>query len=527
MKNYIFCMLLMVCLSSIAQVPMLNSRPSATGVLYLDFDGQLVQASLWNNGNQFTCDNPNLSATQITDVHSRVAEDYKLFNLNVTTSAVVYNQAPLSQRSRIIITPTNFFAPGNAGIAYMGTFTWGDDTPAFAFASNTTSTKQISETISHELGHTMGLCHQSTYDMYCNKIAEYNNGQGTGEIGWAPIMGNPLEKNFTTWHNGKRNISCDQQNDIEVIASKIQGTSLLTDDVVNTITNAPSVTVQGVNISASGIVNSATDVDVFKLAVNAESLLQLKILPFTNNTQASGNIDILIRLLNSTGTIIKSYNYSEYLMAEIDTTLTAGTYYLSVDGTSNANVLTDYGSTGSYSITGTLRTLASLPLYKVDITGAINNNQHSISWLILADEPITQSVLEYSTNGVNFVALTTVDYRTNAYSYKPFTSNNIYYRLKCSLRNGSFKYSNIVALQGIKLTNKLTLLNNVANDKLLVTVKERMQYQIIDANGKVITTGTLQPNSLNQINITQVTTGLYFIKAYTGSDVVTQRLIKN
>ncbi len=50
----------------------------------------------------------------------------------------------------------------------------------------------------------LGLQHQSTYDSNCVKTAEYSPGQGSGEIGWAPIMGDGYYENLTTWHIGNQ-----------------------------------------------------------------------------------------------------------------------------------------------------------------------------------------------------------------------------------------------------------------------------------------------------------------------------------
>jgi hypothetical protein len=75
-------------------------------------------------------------------------------------------------------------------VSYVGSFTWGDDTPGWVFSGLLNNNiKYIAEAVSHEAGHTLGLQHQSNYDAECTKTSEYGQGQGTGEISWAPIMG--------------------------------------------------------------------------------------------------------------------------------------------------------------------------------------------------------------------------------------------------------------------------------------------------------------------------------------------------
>jgi hypothetical protein len=527
--KFVFTLLLASCfLISNAQIPKLNSYPSAAAVIFLDFDGQTVQSAYWNGGNTITCASPNIPNAVITEAFNRVSEDYKIFNINVTTDSTVFLAAPLTKRIRIIITPTNFFV-GGAGSAYVNSFSWGDDTPGFVFANSSASAKFLGEACSHESGHSLGCSHQSVYDIFCTKISEYNYGQGSGEIGWAPIMGYSVDKVFSTWHNGKRNINCVDQNDIEVIASRIDLVNgFKIDDLPNGITNAPSINQAGINLSATGLVNNSTDIDYFKLIVPEPSKLFLKgVTPLNIANQNYGNLDMLVSLHNASGSIIKSYNTLDSLSAKIDTTLNTGTYYISVDGTSNINSGTDYGSEGSFALAGTIQTLLSLPIQALNINGEVNNGNHVIHWNIEANEPIVNSFLEYSTNGTDFSTLQQIDYRANVYSYKPFTSNAIYYRMKSFLRNGSYKASNIITLQSAKSNEYVQILNNNVNDQLLIIAKERIAFQLIDMNGKIMTKGNLLPNQVNKINTAQMGRGLYILKTMHNNYAIAQRIIKN
>src|SRR5687767_9183256 len=88
-------------------VPQLNSLPSAQATIYLDFDGQYVSGTVWNGGGTINCAPAVLTDAQIIQVFNRVSEDFRPFNLNITTSEAVYNAAPLNRRVRIIVTPTS------------------------------------------------------------------------------------------------------------------------------------------------------------------------------------------------------------------------------------------------------------------------------------------------------------------------------------------------------------------------------------------------------------------------------------
>src|SRR5664279_6077352 len=84
--------------------PVLSSLPTARATIFLDFDGQYVQASSWNGGNPLNCAPSGLNDAQITEIFNRVSEDYRPFNINITTDSIEFLAAPLAQRIRIIIT---------------------------------------------------------------------------------------------------------------------------------------------------------------------------------------------------------------------------------------------------------------------------------------------------------------------------------------------------------------------------------------------------------------------------------------
>ena len=206
-----------------AQVPILSSNTSATSVIFLDFDGHTVNNTVWNTGSPMIMGSSGLTNAQITDVFNRVSEDYRPFNLNVTTDSTKFWAAPDSSRMRVILTTSWEWWGSAGGVAFVGSFTWGlwdDEAPCFVFTSLLGNVKYISEAASHEAGHTLGLYHQSRYDASCNKISDYHSGTGSGEIGWAPIMGVGYYQNLTLWNNGPNTYGCtNYQSDLSVITN--------------------------------------------------------------------------------------------------------------------------------------------------------------------------------------------------------------------------------------------------------------------------------------------------------------------
>ena len=82
------------------------------------------------------------------------AEDFRPFNINITTDSAVYLAAPLNRRNRVIITPSSPWAPGVGGLAYLNSFSLNDDVPCFVFTDRlgTNMGKIIKKCCSHEAG---------------------------------------------------------------------------------------------------------------------------------------------------------------------------------------------------------------------------------------------------------------------------------------------------------------------------------------------------------------------------------------
>jgi hypothetical protein len=103
-----------------AQVPYgLSSYPTASATIFLDFDGQTVNSPYWNGGTPFVCAPAALTNAQMVRVFNQVSEDFRPFNLNITTDSSVYFAAPATRRQRIIITPTSSWYGSAGGVAYV------------------------------------------------------------------------------------------------------------------------------------------------------------------------------------------------------------------------------------------------------------------------------------------------------------------------------------------------------------------------------------------------------------------------
>src|SRR6476469_3251460 len=102
-----------------AQTPIYNSYPSATATVLLDFDGQLVNGTSWNVNGPISCGPSTLSTAQITEIFDRVSEDYRPFNVNITTDSTRYWSAPANKRMRLILTVTSDWYGKAGGVSFI------------------------------------------------------------------------------------------------------------------------------------------------------------------------------------------------------------------------------------------------------------------------------------------------------------------------------------------------------------------------------------------------------------------------
>lgn len=203
--------------------------PAGVNVIYLDFDGEVVRNTLWNqnftnNNYDIICAPANLTAAEQFAVYERVAAQYATFNVRITLSEAEYLAAEPTKRVKIVNTETwEWYGRQVGGVAYIGSYGW-ENCVVFVFTGLLGyNTKNIGEASSHEAGHTFQLYHQATYDANCVKTSDYNWGFLDGNIYRAPIMGAAYQATYMgEWWDGSNSLGCGvRQRDADVIASKI------------------------------------------------------------------------------------------------------------------------------------------------------------------------------------------------------------------------------------------------------------------------------------------------------------------
>lgn len=526
MKNFtnFFCLicLLLAGFTSGAQVPKMNSYPSAQATIFLDFDGHTVKSYAWRNDTSFICSPSGLSNTQITEIFNRAAEDFRPFNVTVTTDSTVFLAAPITRRTRMIVTPTSDWYPGVGGVAYIGSFTWGDDTPGFIFSDKLSyNSKNVAEACSHESGHSVGLSHQSRYDANCNLIEQYSSGSGTGEISWAPIMGNSYDRNMTGWNLGPTPYGCVNNQDNLTIITTNNGFTYRVDDFNNTVGTSSYVLANN-NFSASGVISKTDDLDAFKFSLTQGGNFHLSVYPYSyNNTNTGANLDVKVDLYNASKTLIRTYNPADILNINIDTTLTAGSYYFVVSGVGN-EYAPQYGSLGSYSISGASGT--TLPIKSIELTGTQNAGRHQLQWKIISDDLIKEQMVEVSSDGLQFGSLAAASAVQRNYNYTPQQTGNLLYRVKVTSVLGQVMYSNVITL---KTNGEIPsfVVSTFVHDNVTVRATEAYNFRLTDANGRILEAGKGQPG-VNNIYMNNRPAGMYLLQLISSGRSVTERIVK-
>jgi len=352
-------------------VPALSSLPGADHTIYLDFDGHVTTGTQWNTYfKKSTVTSPaydidgspgsfnSAELTRIQNIWKRVAEDFIPFEVNVTTVDPGVEALRKSGSSdtrwgiRVVIT-RDTQSTGAGGIAWIGSFNWNSDTAVFVY---NTSEVGVAEAASHEIGHSLYLAHDGTGS------AEYYTGHGSGETGWAPIMGAGYSKNVTQWDRGEYYRSDNKgssanssrgADDLYVI-THYNGFGYRDDDHGNSAATATQLIIDGDTLSGSGIIERTSDVDVFSFTTTGGTIV-LDIESF----RPGPNLDIKAELFDADGNRVALSNPASLLDASIEADLAAGTYYLHIDGVGVGNPsvssptgYSDYASLGRYSITG-------------------------------------------------------------------------------------------------------------------------------------------------------------------------------
>ena len=288
----------------------LESNPTATKTIYIDFDGHHSVNNAWGHDIVFPPYNTsgssasfsNSELTEIQKVFQNMAEDFLPFDVNVTTKdpglAALTKTSPSDQTYGVRdlhTQATGGFGNGIGGVAFLNSFNDSIDNPVFSFNKGINNGGM---TGSHEVGHALGLGHDGLNGQ------TYHPGAGSGQTGWGPIMGAPFGKNLSQWSNGDYAGATNGQNDVNIITKPANGFGFRVDDYGNGTGTAQELTAtNGTDIFEWGIIERRTDVDFFEFSTGAGDVT-INIDPFGENP----NLDIEATLYDVDGNEIATSN---------------------------------------------------------------------------------------------------------------------------------------------------------------------------------------------------------------------------
>jgi PKD repeat protein len=397
----------------------LHSRPGASKVLYLDFNGHTTPANVggWKttpivtpafqlSGTASPTDQLNLNA--IRDIWLHVSEDFAPWDIDVTTE-----QPPTTARGQRCVIGGSVMdwlgVSGVMGVAHLNSFGGainGNDDNNFVFIDNNYPTMKPTTTnyevtilcVAHEVGHTLGLQHWG--ETASGTGQSYTGGHAVaahaGITTACPIMGNsglvgwPSACTLNQWSKGDYPFSNIVQDDVATISTFAPK---ITDDHGNTLGTA--TVVSGTSLTGGGVISDSTDVDLIKITAGVGPLT-LNATPHLKYRNYNGNLKVGLSLLNASGNAVAG----SYSLTGMGATLTyniptGGTYYIKVNGLgydptkgtaqtpTNTGVtgtvigtsagFTNYGSLGRYGITGSWQMLMQAPtaIITSDRTGGL------------------------------------------------------------------------------------------------------------------------------------------------------------
>lgn len=363
-----------------------HSRPGATNVIFVDFDGHSVSGTAWNTdlgrdpipavAFSLDSDYTTYSDTEqiaIKRIWQRMAEDYAPFDVDVTTE----EPAVFGTRTARALITRNSDADGLAtpastagGVAYVNVFgssSFAYYSPAWIYVNNLGySDANCAEAASHEIGHNLGLSHDGL-----TSGSEYYGGHGSDAISWGPLMGTGYGRNVSQWCKGEYYLANNTQDDLATIAGKLKYRN---DDIGATVAAAalltftnftevratnPETDPAGASTANKGVIERNGDADLWAFS-SGTGTVSLTVQPWVSPSGTrGGNLDLLVQLEDAAGTVLATNNPPNDTPASVTASVTPGMYYLRIqavgagDPTNSVPTgYTAYGSLGQYFITG-------------------------------------------------------------------------------------------------------------------------------------------------------------------------------
>ena len=181
---------------------------------------------------------------------------------------------------------------------------------------------------------------------------------------------------------------------------------------------------------------------------------------------------------------------------------------------------------------GGITGISPLPINLLKFDAAKDGGQTKLTWTTSQEVNSDKFIIERSGNGIDFVNIGYVNARgnsSNVSNYQFIDDNPIkginYYRLKLIELNSTSRHSMVRKVVFGKATNNLVYPNPVTDGVIYIqTAVECTKVELFDITGKLLQTFNTKGTN-NPLNISKVTSGIYELRIFTLSDVLSQKII--
>lgn len=218
----------------------------------------------------------------------------------------------------------------------------------------------------------------------------------------------------------------------------------------------------------------------------------------------------------------------------------AGDNQAMVSGTNT--VVTNLASAGAnYAFRGIAFTpgsdLVIIPVELMSFKGSLINDKANLQWITATEINAKEFIVEKSTNAKEFAPIGAVAAKGgNAKTTYDFGDSKLnedinYYRLKMMDNDGSFKYSNVVAIKlGSKNTKGLSVFPNPVSDNITLThtaAEVGAIIRIVSITGSTVAQYNVAKDATQtSVDASQLTAGQYFINYISKGTSVTTSFMK-